>query len=69
MSQNAKNHPSEGQNGASGKGRDGNNGRRYEGFEGMNFEQRRQPYNPRHVSYDKKQDTPDGGEPRGPENN
>jgi hypothetical protein len=25
-------------------------GKNYEGFEGMNYEQRRQPYNPQHTS-------------------
>ena len=48
MSQNTRNQPSDSQ-GNSGRGsnemQERNN---YEGFEGMNYEQRRQPYNPQH---------------------
>lgn len=50
MSQNTRNQQSDSQ-GNSGRGlgemQDSSN---YEGFEGMNYEQRRQPYNPQHTS-------------------
>lgn len=50
MSQNTRNQQSDSQ-GNSGRGlgemQDNSN---YEGFEGMNYEQRRQPYNPQHAN-------------------
>lgn len=49
MSQNLRNKPSDNQ-GNSGRGSDDAPERKnYEGFEGMNYEQRRQPYNPQHT--------------------
>ena len=50
MSQNMRNQQSENQ-GISGRGSNDSQERTsYEGFEGMNYEQRRQPYNPQHAS-------------------
>ena len=50
MSQNTRNQPSDSQ-GNSGRGSDEMKDRKnYEGFEGMNYEQRRQPYNPQHTN-------------------
>jgi len=49
MSQNMRNEASDSQ-GNSGRGSNDTQERRnYEGFEGMNYEQRRQPYNPQHI--------------------
>jgi hypothetical protein len=49
MSQNTRNQPSDSQ-GNSGRGSgERQNRKNYEGFEGMNYEQRRQPYNPQHI--------------------
>lgn len=49
MSQNTRNQPSDSQ-GNSGRGSNETQDRKnYEGFEGMNYEQRRQPYNPQHT--------------------
>jgi hypothetical protein len=50
MSQNMRNEASDSQ-GNSGRGSNDTQERRnYEGFEGMNYEQRRQSYNPQHTS-------------------
>ena len=50
MSQNTRNQPSDSQ-GNSGRGLNETQERKnYEGFEGMNYEQRRQPFNPQHTS-------------------
>jgi hypothetical protein len=50
MSQNTRIESSDSQ-GNSGRGSDDSIERKsYEGFEGMNYEQRRQPYNPQHTS-------------------
>ena len=50
MSQNTRNQPGDSQ-GNSGRGSNEPQDRKnYEGFEGMNYEQRRQPYNPQHTS-------------------
>jgi hypothetical protein len=50
MSQNMRNQPSDSQ-GNSGRGSDDMQDRKNsEGFEGMNYEQRRQPYNPQYTS-------------------
>jgi hypothetical protein len=50
MSQNMGNQPSDSQ-GSSGRGSNETQERKnYEGFEGMNYEQKRQPYNPQHVN-------------------
>jgi hypothetical protein len=50
MSQNMRNQPSDSQ-GNSGRGSEEAQDRKnYEGFEGMNYEQRRQPYDPQHIS-------------------
>lgn len=49
MSQNMRNQPCDSQ-GNSGRGSNETQDREnYEGFEGMNYEQRRQPYNPHHI--------------------
>ena len=48
MSQNMRNKPGEQEN--SGRGNEGHERKRYEGFEGMNYEQRRPPYNPQRTS-------------------
>jgi hypothetical protein len=49
MSQNTGNQPSDSQ-GNSGRGSNESQERKnYEGFEGMNYEQRRQPFNPQHT--------------------
>jgi hypothetical protein len=49
MSQNMRNQPGDSQ-GNSGRGSSDNSERKnYEGFEGMNYEQKRQPYNPPHA--------------------
>ena len=55
MSQNLRNQPGEGQ-GNSGRGDDHQDRKRYEGFEGMNFEQRRQPFNPQRTSNNRNQE-------------
>jgi hypothetical protein len=50
MTQNMRNEPSDRQR-SSGRGSNETPERRnYEGFEGMNYEQKRQPYNPQHTS-------------------
>jgi hypothetical protein len=50
MSQNMRNQPGDSQ-GSSGRGsKDTQERKDYEGFEGMNYEQRRQPYNPQHIT-------------------
>lgn len=50
MSQNMRNQQSDSQ-GNSGRGSGETEDRKnYEGFEGMNYEQRRQPYNPQHIN-------------------
>lgn len=50
MSQNMGNQPSDSQ-GNSGRGStEAQDRKNYEGFEGMNYEQRRQPFNPQHMS-------------------
>jgi hypothetical protein len=49
MLQNLRNQPGDSQ-GNSGRGADETQERKnYEGFEGMNYEQRRPPYNPHHT--------------------
>ena len=45
MSENVRNQPGESQ-GRPDRASDGPRRTRFEGFEGMNYEQRRQPYNP-----------------------
>jgi len=46
----------------SGRGANGSRERKqYEGFEGMNYEQRRQPYNPQQVANRNVDDVSDGG--------
>ena len=51
MSQNMRNQPSDNQ-GNSGRGSNETQERKnYEVFEGMNYEQRRQPFNPQHLNY------------------
>ena len=45
MSQNLRNQPGEGQGESESASNNNQERKRYEGFEGMNYEQRRQPYN------------------------
>jgi hypothetical protein len=53
MSQHSRNQPSDRQ-GDSNNGSGDRSGRNpYEGFEGMNYEQRRQPYNPQQANQDR----------------
>ena len=57
MSQNTRNQQSDSQ-GNSGRGSNESQDRKnYEGFEGMNYEQRRQPYNPQHIGRNNEDDT------------
>ena len=50
MSQNMRNQQGDSQ-GNSGRGsNDAQDGKNYEGFEGMNYEQKRKPYNPQSIS-------------------
>lgn len=50
MSQNMRNEPSDSQgNSGRGSSNESQDRQNYEGFEGMNYEQRRQPFNPQHT--------------------
>ncbi|MGZ5287793.1 MAG: hypothetical protein ACXWB9_11430 [Flavisolibacter sp.] len=55
MSQNMRNQPGEGQ-GNSGRGDEHQERKRFDGFEGMNYEQKRQPFNPQHTTNSRNQD-------------
>lgn len=60
MTQNMRNQPSDSQRNS---GRESNSDaerKSYEGFEGMNYEQRRQPYNPQHISNDENEQESSG---------
>ena len=64
MSQNLRNQPNEDQL-SSGRGSNENQFRkRNEGFEGMNYEQRRPPYNPKHGSSSDRNDDNGNGKRR-----
>ena len=64
MSQNMRNELSDSQSN-SGRGLNENQERKsYEGFEDMNYEQRRQPYNPQHISNNNGNNSDGGGERR-----
>jgi hypothetical protein len=61
MSQNQRNQPGDGQM-DTGRTSNGNSERRqYEGFEGMNYEQRRQPYQPLQSANTNSDDPENGG--------
>lgn len=63
MLQSMRNQPGDSQ-GNSGRGSNDNEERKnHEGFEGMNYEQRRQPYNPQHIDNDTANDN-DGNSKR-----
>jgi len=57
MSQNTRNQPGDSQGNSGRESNDRREQRNYEGFEGMNYEQRRQPYNPGHISNNRRDDT------------
>lgn len=64
MSQNLRNQQGDSQ-GNSGRGSNESQERKnYEGFEGMNYEQRRPPYNPHHTSSGSRSDGDSNGERR-----
>lgn len=50
MSQNTRNQQGDSQGNSGRESNDRQEQRSYEGFEGMNYEQRRQPYDPRHMN-------------------
>jgi hypothetical protein len=49
MLQNMRNQPSDSQGNSGRESKDTQERKNYEGFEGMNYEQRRQPYNPQSI--------------------
>lgn len=51
MSQTMRNQPGEGQGNPGEASNTDQDKKCYEGFEGMNYEQRRQPYDPEHANY------------------
>ena len=66
MSQNSRNQPGERQ-GNPGRGDDQQDMKRYEGFEGMNYEQRRQPFNPQQTANNQNRDEESSGRQNGDE--
>ena len=66
MSQNLRNQPGEGQRNTA-RGDEQKERSSYEGFEGMNYEQRRQPFNPQQMSNKRNQEDESSGRNGGDE--